>query len=215
MLSLVCVTAPGLGTARASPPVMATVFSVHVSLVENDGPQEYTWSYDWKDQRERVDWTLPSVLTSIRLYHGNETSGCMDNNTCASVYTWGPATDCSATETADTMVRFWGWLTDDQFTHERATYIRHDSIAGCDLWQHNSRPFYPGYFNQTACVSHSQRTPMPVYMHWVELGANATGYENKSFSSFSALDGFPAATFEPRQDCPPSPTVASKLMRGS
>ncbi len=41
----------------------------------------------------------------------------------------------TATNTSDRMFVFWGWLTDDPFTHQRASYVRRDANGACDLWR--------------------------------------------------------------------------------
>ena len=98
---------------------------------------------------------------------------------------------------------FWGWLTDDEFTHQRATYLGHNSAEDCDVWQHNSGKFYPGTFNQTACVRLAgSAPPAPVVMHWYGGGGNN---EVKTFSGWVPYPKFPSGQFTPPKRCKPIP----------
>ena len=98
------------------------------------------------------------------------------------------------------MEKFLGWLTDDEFTHQRATFLGHDPKSDCGLWQHNSDPLYPAQMNQTACIrtgGGGTQGPVPVYMHWHA----DSEHETKVFSAWRVVDTFPASLFEPPPHC--------------
>ena len=193
--------------ALAGPPTLPDGFSANVKLKQtNTGfapRQEYTYYYDWVHQREKLAYSAPKVITSLFIYHGRGAphDECYNNNTCASIYTWGPKFPCLATNTSNTLERFWSWLMDDEFTHQKATFLGHDASASCDRWQHNSKPFYPASYNETACVA--DETPArPVYMHWNTQPPNASDaeFEDKVFDAYQPQTPT-ASVFQPPPSC--------------
>ena len=128
--------------------------------MEDEGPQEFAWHFDWTTQREVYHYTknpaYPPNTTVLFIYHGKWAPGgpsCMDSNDCATIFTWGPKLPCTGTNSSNTMDKLFGWLTHDEFTNQSATFVRHDEKHGCNLWQHVSSPEYPAQINQTACVA--------------------------------------------------------------
>ena len=198
------------------PPKVPDAFSAHVVLDQSassafDPHQEYEYHYDWVKQREAFVYSVPRASTALYIYHGRgfPLDHCDDNNTCASIYSWGPGEPCMATNTSNTLARFWGWLRDDEFTHQKATFLRHDLSSGCDLWQHNSDPIYPKTTNQNACVAVGSA---PVYMNWTQAQPNASGslFENKAFTAFDPAHP-PESIFQPPASCkwmPPAQLLA-------
>ena len=111
---------------------------------------------------------------------------------------------------------FWGWLTNDQFTHQHASFLGHDVDNACDVWQHNGKPIYPDTANQTACVHMVAGKAVPVYMHFYdEQGGDdrqakkKTLAQNTTYSNFKVVDTFPAGAFVPPSPCPVTAAAAA------
>jgi hypothetical protein len=182
------------------PPTMPTQFSVHVVLNESDGLQVYDWHFDSISGKEQMVWSYPENTSSVLIYHNNSID-CEDN-TCCTIYSWepsDPAGSCYASNTSNTQDALWGWLTDDEFTHQKATFLRKDTAAtpACNLWQHNSRPVYPEQMNETACIGEGL---VPVYSNWTD---GSDEFEHQTFKGFKLAPSgaFPAGTFEPPKNC--------------
>jgi hypothetical protein len=183
------------------PPVMPISFHVQVLDQSSDGNTAYQWFYDYANQREKKIFTTDNGLqTTIYLYHN--VTGCEEHNGCLTEYNFSPKMQCTGVNVSNTMDVLFGWLTDDQFTHQKATFLKHDNDHGCDLWQHNSKPIYPITANQTACVRTSNGFFSPIYMHFYEKGAPLSSAENKTFSNFKLVKSFAPGFFTPPSPCP-------------
>ena len=234
-LDEMCINAGG-GCCQDTPPeqpTMPTRFSVLVSVVDSDGRTEYDWHFDLPGMREAMSFSTGQTNSSaVKVYH-NTSQACNDDS-CCTIYTWatgsssspgsgpgsGDSGSCHASNTSDVQQPLWGWLTDDQFTHEKATFLGRDRQAnhghGCDLWQHNEKPLYPSQMTQTACVS-SAPPPVglaPVYMMWLDK----TQSENKTFSNFRSYPAgtpFPPGTFHHPKNCNPATAPAGPAAGGA
>ena len=189
-----------LTSAVPAPPTMPTQFSVNVVLNQSDGLQIYDWHFDLDGMREEMVWSYPTNTTSVLIYHNN--SLACEDNTCCTISSWersDPDGTCYASNTSNTQDVFWGWLTDDEFTHQSSTFLRKDTVSrpACDLWQHNSRPIYPQSMNETACVGAGL---VPVYSNWTDYEAE---FEHQIFTGFKLppSGAFPAGTFDTPKHC--------------
>jgi hypothetical protein len=136
------------------------------------------------------------------MIYRNLSENCFTTNSCCDIYNWGEGMPCTNINTSNTLDIFWGWLTDDEFTHQNATWVGRDDALSCDLWQHNSKPIYPQSANQIACVSTENSVPTPVYMNW-SMPSVKSEFERKVFTNFvSGTAGFPANIFAPPVPCP-------------
>jgi hypothetical protein len=158
--------------------------------------------------------TYPPNTTLLYVYHGTwagKGTRCMDgNNSCATIYQWGPGAPCAGRNTSNLMSPLFGWLTHDRFSNESATFLARDAQESCDIWMHVERGFYPTPFNQTACIATADTgTPVPVYMRYNQNGA-PSDLEDDAFSAFApGAASFPAGTFEVPPDCPVTPQSQS------
>lgn len=205
---------PALAIA-IDPPTMPLVFSTNRFIQEDEGPQRFTWQYDWATQQEKMVFSsnpnFPPNTTLLYIYHGKwvgKGTKCFDTNDCATIYTWGPNMPCTGMNTSNTMEILFGWLNRDEFTNQSATYIGRDEKRDCALWLHNSDPDFPKVFNQTACIAHTDKgsSPVPVYMHYHQKGT--AEFEVDEYTGFHPLgSSFPAGTFDHPKNCPVSAGV--------
>jgi hypothetical protein len=221
-MMLAQLTALATALALPHPPVMPRSFQVQVLDQSSDGTQSYMWFYDYANQREAKVFSTPNGLeTSIYIYHN--VSGCENDNECLTAYNFGPHLKCTGVKLSNTMDVFFGWLSDDQFTHQKATFLQHDLVRDCDVWEHNSKPIYPITANQTACIHTDKDGPSPIYMHFygtynqgdVRNGTLKEGIqggafkleENVTYTNFKLVKSFAPGTFTPPSPCPVSTTT--------
>lgn len=200
--------------ADEAPPTLPLQFSARVILNQSDGVQLFEWFFDRPGMREARVWSYPTKITSVLIYHNNSV-GC-DDNSCCTISTWqqaNPKATCTASNTSNVQdPSLWSWLTDDEFTHQRATFLRtdHDTNPPCNLWQHNSRPIYPKSMNETACVAQSRNESLslnlyvPVYSNWTD---NQGTYEHQIFSDFKSGADFPPGIFDSPKGCVAGPSA--------
>merc|ERR1711865_603809 len=134
-MAIVGLAIAALAAVAAVPgnPTMPLAFKTHkiIEMLGGEGlRQEFTWHYDWTRQTEQMVYTqhpvYPPNTTVLYVYHGTwngPNTTCMDgNNSCATIYQWGPGAPCTGPNPSNLMDRLFGWITSDMFTKEAATY---------------------------------------------------------------------------------------------
>merc|ERR1711865_1278682 len=100
-MAIVGLAIAALAAVAAVPgnPTMPLAFKTHkiIEMLGGEGlRQEFTWHYDWTRQTEQM------VYTQHPVYPPNTT--CMDgNNSCATIYQWGPGAPCTGRNTSNLM----------------------------------------------------------------------------------------------------------------
>jgi hypothetical protein len=196
------------------PPTLPHRFDTEVNFAGANGRQIYKYFYDGVQMKEKyiyVNRYQPnSTTTTIVLYHENTTECTVQFNCATEVtYTTEASDDCRAKNVANTLNPFLGWLTNDPFTHQEASFVGHNRKHNCDVWRHNSRPNYPQIFNETVCISMDQpstgtgHSPVPVWDVFNDPQGKVT--ETTNYTRFQAVEHFPVGTFTPPSSCPPLP----------
>jgi hypothetical protein len=192
------------------PPTLPHKFVTEVNFAGASGRQIYKYFYDGVQSKEKyvfINRYQPnSTTTTIVIYHENTTECTVQFNCATEVtYTTEESGDCRAKNVANTLNPFLGWLTNDPFTHQEASFVGHNTKHNCDVWRHNSKPNYPQIFNETVCISMNEHStgssPVPVWDVFNDPQGKVT--ETTNYTKFQTVEKFPMGTFTPPSSCPP------------
>ena len=186
-----------------SPPLLPKSFQVDV-FQQAYMNARYTWKFDFVHKREAKLFT--TNVTTVNIYH--DVPDCDKHNGCCTTYNFGQSSPCHGFNLSNNILPAFSWLTDDEFTHEQATFVGFDAENDCDVWQHNSKPVYPTNANQTVCIANQTTAggvaySAPVYLHFRSgSGGSTAGDSNTTYTNFQLVDAFDPAAFTHPDPCP-------------